>query len=398
MRAGEFVSQNLSSVSESIDPYRLERLDPQTRRALLRMADHAEPGSWLSASEAYAMQLGLQYKNRDPQGWEQGVQHLVDTYRQYSTVLEGWRDTLAGLALGAGVAMGSPAQAADTETVLVQPGQTVYSIARAFGTTPQVIQRLNRLGPDFRVEVDQEILVPKPGVTSDPVQTKPAAKTPVANKKPAAAAPGAAAKPTKNIDVNRTLTGTRGEALVTQTAIKAGIRKRSELAALLAQTAHESHDFRVMGEDLSYSAQGLMKTFPSAFPTARIASQYANRPQAIANRAYANRNGNGDEASGDGWRYRGRGYIQLTGRENYRRAGQALGLPLEKQPDIASQPEIAAQIAVWYWKNRTKPNVRNFYDTRRVTATINPAQAGARDRQENFSDFYQYLGKRDMRT
>lgn len=311
---------------------------------------------------------------------------------------EGWRDTLAGLALGAGVAMGSPAQATGTETVVVQPGQTVYSIARAFGTTPQVIQRLNQLGPDFRVEVDQEILVPKLGGTSEPVQTKPAAKTPVANKKPAAAAPGAAAKPTKKIDVNRTLTGTRGEALVTQAAVKAGIRKRSELAALLAQTAHESNDFRVMGEDLSYSAQGLMKTFPSAFPTARIASQYANRPRAIANRAYANRNGNGDEASGDGWRYRGRGYIQLTGRENYRRAGQALGLPLEKQPDIASQPEIAAQIAVWYWKNRTKPNVRNFYDTRRVTATINPAQAGARDRQENFADFYQYLGKRDLRT
>jgi putative chitinase len=315
-----------------------------------------------------------------------------------ASLQEGWRDTLAGLALGAGVAMGSPAQAAGTETVVVQPGQTVYSIARAFGTTPQVIQRLNGLGPDFRVEVDQEILVPKLGRTSEPVQTKPAAKTPVANKKPAAAAPGAAAKPTKNIDVNRTLTGTRGEALVTQAAVKAGIRKRSELAALLAQTAHESNDFRVMGEDLSYSAQGLMKTFPSAFPTARIASQYANRPRDIANRAYANRNGNGDEASGDGWRYRGRGYIQLTGRENYRRAGQALGLPLEKQPDIASQPEIAAQIAVWYWKNRTKPNVRNFYDTRRVTATINPAQAGARDRQENFADFYQYLGKRDVRT
>jgi len=79
------------SLKESIDPYRLERLDPQTRRALLRMAVHADPGSWLSASEAYAMQLGLQYKNRDPQGWEQGVQHLVDTYRQYSTVREGWQ-------------------------------------------------------------------------------------------------------------------------------------------------------------------------------------------------------------------------------------------------------------------------------------------------------------------
>jgi putative chitinase len=311
---------------------------------------------------------------------------------------EGWRDTVAGLALGAGMAMGSPAQASGTETVVVQPGQTVYSIARAFGTTPQVIQRLNRLGPDFRIEPNQEILVPAVPATSAPAQAKPAAKTPATAKKPAATAQGKVTRSAKDIDVRQTWTGTRGEALVTQAAVKAGIRKRSELAALLAQTAHESNDFRVMGEDLSYSAQGLMKTFPSAFPDARIASKYANRPQAIANRAYANRNGNGNEASGDGWRYRGRGYIQLTGRENYRRAGQALGLPLEKQPDMASKPEIAAQIAVWYWKNRTKPNVRNFYDTRRVTATINPAQRGARDREENFVDFYQYLGKRESRT
>ena len=71
-------------VTEDIDPYRLERLDPQTRRVLTRMADHKEPGSWLSASEAYAMSLGLQYKNRDPRGWEQDVQRYVDLYRQYS--------------------------------------------------------------------------------------------------------------------------------------------------------------------------------------------------------------------------------------------------------------------------------------------------------------------------
>ena len=71
-------------VTEGLDPYRLERLDPQTRRVLIRMGDHKEPGSWLSASEAYAMSLGLQYKNRDPRGWEQDVQRYVDLYRQYS--------------------------------------------------------------------------------------------------------------------------------------------------------------------------------------------------------------------------------------------------------------------------------------------------------------------------
>ena len=89
-------------VAEGIDPYRLERLDPQTRRVLTRMADHKEPGSWLSASEAYAMSLGLQYKNRDPRGWEQEVQHFVDLYRQYSGqgVAEGLPQTLRKIVPG----------------------------------------------------------------------------------------------------------------------------------------------------------------------------------------------------------------------------------------------------------------------------------------------------------
>ena len=323
---------------------------------------------------------------------------------------EGWRDTLAGLALG-GLAVTAGAH-------VVKPGDTVYSIARANNTTPAAIARANGLGPDFTISVGQRLRIPggrdaldaqrraelaRLGYTD---QAKPPARTAAATKPPsvpaAKAAPAPAtkraepekARPRADIDTGRTWTGTRGEALVTQAALRSGIRKRSELAALLAQTAHESNNFRIMSEDLSYSAQGLMKTFPSAFPNARIASRYANRPQAIANRAYANRNGNGNEASGDGWRYRGRGYIQLTGRENYQRAGRALGLPLERQPDLAGKPEIAAQIAIWYWKNRPRPNVRDFYDVRGVTATINPAQSHARSREEHFADFYQWLGNR----
>jgi len=325
---------------------------------------------------------------------------------------EGWRDTLAGLALG-GMAMTAGAH-------VVKPGDTVYSIARANNTTPAAIAQANRLGPDFNIAVGQRLRIPgqrdsldaqrraelaRLGYTDravSPARTTTAAKPPSVPATKAAPAPTTQrattqAKTTPDIDTGRTWTGTRGEALVTQAALRAGIRKRSELAALLAQTAHESNNFRVMGEDLSYSAQGLMNTFPTAFPNARIASQYANRPQAIANRAYANRLGNGSEKSGDGWRYRGRGYIQLTGRENYQRAGRALGLPLERQPDMASQPEVAAKIAVWYWKNRTQPNVRDFYDVRKVTSTINPAQRGARDREENFADFYQWLASREQR-
>jgi hypothetical protein len=95
-------SMKEQGVSEGIDPYRLERLDPQTRRVLIRMGDHKDPGSWLSASEAYAMMLGLQYKNRDPRGWEQEVQHYVDLYRQYSGqgVTEGFGSGLAGGTFG----------------------------------------------------------------------------------------------------------------------------------------------------------------------------------------------------------------------------------------------------------------------------------------------------------
>jgi putative chitinase len=318
---------------------------------------------------------------------------------------EGWRDALAGLALGG--------LAATAGAHVVKPGDTVYSIARANNTTPAAIARANGLGPDFTIAVGQRLRIPGGRDNLDAQRRAELARLGYTDRDAPAAPQAAPAKPktttvsqprmaepkaTKSLDPTKTWTGTRGEALVTQAALQSGIRKRSELAALLAQTAHESNNFRVMGEDLSYSAQNLMKTFPTAFPNARIASQYANRPQAIANRAYANRMGNGSEKSGDGWRYRGRGYIQLTGRENYQRAGRALGLPLERQPDLASDPEVAAKVAVWYWKNRTRPNVRDFYDVRKVTATINPAQSHARSREEHFVDFYQWLAGRDQRT
>jgi putative chitinase len=317
---------------------------------------------------------------------------------------EGWRDTLAGLAMGG--------LAATASAHVVKPGDTVYSIARANNTTPAAIAQANRLGPDFNIAVGQRLRIPGSRDALDAQRRAELARLGYTDRDAPAAPQAAPAKPkaaavsqlqvakpksTKSLDPTKTWTGTRGEALVTQAALDSGIRKRSELAALLAQTAHESSNFRVMGEDLSYSARGLMSTFPTAFPNARIASQYANRPRAIANRAYANRMGNGNEASGDGWRYRGRGYIQITGRDNYRRAGQALGLPLERQPDLASEPEVAAKVAVWYWKNRTRPNVRDFYDVRKVTGTINPAQRGARDREENFADFYQWLASREQR-
>jgi len=122
-------------------------------------------------------------------------------------------------------------------------------------------------------------------------------------------------------------------------------------AAFLAQIAHESNGLRSLSENLNYSAAGLMNTWPNRFPTVAVAQQYARNPEKIANYVYALRLGNGDEDSGDGWRYRGRGLIQLTGRGNYRAAGTALGLPLENDPDQLAQPGAATLSAAWFWKS-----------------------------------------------
>jgi putative chitinase len=122
-------------------------------------------------------------------------------------------------------------------------------------------------------------------------------------------------------------------------------------AAFLAQIAHESNELRSLTENLNYSVAGLMNTWPKRFPTVAVAEQYARNPEKTANFVYALRLGNGDADSEDGWRYRGRGLIQLTGRGNYRTAGTALGLTLEDNPDQLAQPEAAALSAAWFWKS-----------------------------------------------
>ncbi len=123
------------------------------------------------------------------------------------------------------------------------------------------------------------------------------------------------------------------------------------IAAFLAQVAHESGEFRNLVENLNYSAKRLMKVWPKRFPTLEKAAAYANAPEKLANYVYAKRLGNGDERSGDGWRFRGRGLLQITGRGNYRSSQDALGLPLEEQPDLLEQPGPAALAAAQYWQS-----------------------------------------------
>ena len=149
----------------------------------------------------------------------------------------------------------------------------------------------------------------------------------------------------------------------------------------MAQLAHESAHFSTMEENLNYSAEGLMKIFRSKFRDAEEAASYARQPERIANRVYANRIGNGDEASGDGLRYRGRGFIQLTGRANYRSIGQRIGMDLEGNPDVvAADPVIALQVAANYWDSRNLNAVADTDDIYKVTRLINGGLNGIDDR------------------
>ena len=120
-------------------------------------------------------------------------------------------------------------------------------------------------------------------------------------------------------------------------------------AAFIGQCGHECGNFRILEENLNYRAATLMKLWPKRFPTLEVANVYAGNPKKIANMVYASRMGNRDESSGDGYRFRGRGCIQLTGYSNYFHAGKALGVDFVKDPDLVATPKYAALTAGWFW-------------------------------------------------
>lgn len=128
------------------------------------------------------------------------------------------------------------------------------------------------------------------------------------------------------------------------------------IRAFLAQIGHESGQLSAVVENLNYSAKALRSVFGKYFKTDAEAEQYARKPEAIANVVYANRLGNGDTKSGDGWKYRGRGLIQITGKSNYNEASQKmyalpLGVDFVDEPELLATPEYAAQSAAWWWEN-----------------------------------------------
>ena len=152
-------------------------------------------------------------------------------------------------------------------------------------------------------------------------------------------------------------------------------------AMFLAQCCHESGHFRAVSENLNYSSDGLKRVFPKYFRTVDPAG-YNRKPEKIANRVYASRMGNGDEASGDGWRFRGRGLIQLTGKNNYMSCGDDLEVDLLAHPEYLESPEGAARSAAWFWWQNDLNILADRGDIKACTKKINGGYIGLDDRVE----------------
>lgn len=175
-------------------------------------------------------------------------------------------------------------------------------------------------------------------------------------------------------------------------ADKYGVNTPLRLSHFLAQTAHESGGFRVIEENLNYSADGLNKIFPKYFKNAgRDAQAYHRQPEKIANIVYASRMGNGDTASGDGYKFRGRGLIQLTGRSNYTNFAKDSGIQVEEAVAYLATPQGAVESAAWYWSKNGLNALADKDDVTAVTKKINGGTIGLEDRKKHTEDFKKIL-------
>lgn len=173
------------------------------------------------------------------------------------------------------------------------------------------------------------------------------------------------------------------------------INTPERVAAFIAQCAHESGGFRALKENLNYKAETLRRIFPKYFPTDDIARQYAslpNKQEAIANRVYANRMGNGPEESGDGFRYCGRGLIQLTGKDNYTWFAASLEIPVEEAAEYLQTFEGAVQSACWFWETNNLNQWADKGDILTLTKRINGGTIGLEDRKKHYAHALHVLG------
>ena len=164
-----------------------------------------------------------------------------------------------------------------------------------------------------------------------------------------------------------------------------GISTPLRQAAFIGQCGHECGNFRILEENLNYRAETLQKLWPRRFDAAK-AQACARNPKLIANTVYSNRMGNRDEASGDGWRFRGRGCIQLTGSANYFHAGQALGFDFIMEPDLVATPRYAALTAGWFWNTHKLNALADVQDWITMTKKINGGTIGLQDRIKHINE------------
>lgn len=183
-------------------------------------------------------------------------------------------------------------------------------------------------------------------------------------------------------------------AQIPDTAARFGITNNLRLAHFLSQCGHESGGWKAVRENLNYSAKGLMGIFKKYFPNASLANAYERKPEKIANRVYASRMGNGPEASGDGYKFRGRGYIQLTGKENYTRFDATVPENIVADPDLVATKYPLASAAFFFNSNKLWAICDKGADSATVTAVtkrVNGGTIGLADRQKHFNEYYNLL-------
>jgi len=180
---------------------------------------------------------------------------------------------------------------------------------------------------------------------------------------------------------------------LSETCEEFGIDTPYRIAGFISNTAHESGGFKYVKENLNYSAASLMRVWPTRFPAHEIAQRYAMQPEKIANRAYADRMGNGDEASGDGYRFLGRGLIQLTGKNQYVAYSLACDNEALQHPEIVEQPKYAAESAGWFWNVNKLNTLADAQDVVGMRKRVNGGFNGLDDVQMKYSQVMDYFNR-----
>ena len=170
------------------------------------------------------------------------------------------------------------------------------------------------------------------------------------------------------------------------------INTPQRVAAFVAQCAHESGGFKFLQENLNYKAESLCRVWPKYFPNIDVARQYEKKPEKIANRAYGGRMGTGPEETGDGWKFCGRGLIQLTGRSNYQAFADSIETPIEDVPHYLATFEGAVQSACWFWESNNLNQYADNGDILTMTKRINGGTLGLEDRTKHYEHALHVLG------